>query len=92
MHHSELVCSHLDYLSIHLCYIMIFFNGFNFARFHVKVCYLLDKRRICNSSVGLSICLSVRKEHHSKSYEQIVMKLYGGVLGPGWYNKEMIKV
>ena len=32
-------------------------------------------------SIGLSVCLFVSKQNYSKSYEQIVLKLYGGVEG-----------
>ena len=30
---------------------------------------------------GLSVCLFVGGQHYSKSYEQIMMKFYGGILG-----------
>ena len=41
----------------------------------------LAKGRYVFGSVGLSVCLFVRGQHYSKSYERIGMKFYGGILG-----------
>ena len=43
--------------------------------------YLLGKGGYVFASIGLSVCLSVCEQHYSKSYDQIGVKFYGGVLG-----------
>ena len=46
------------------------------------------KRGFCFGSAGLFVCLSVCKQHYSKSYEWIAIKKIWR--GPGWYSEELI--
>ena len=54
--------------------------------------YLLGKRRLCfwwRWFVCLSVCFFVCGQHYSKSYEWILMKFYGEILGgtmKNWLN------